>query len=92
MARSIAVALVLLLAPGTVFAGGDNAPEGTGDWRGAAIDALKELGQVLDRLENAVGRVPSYGAPFLDDKGNIIIPRRGPKPARPVPDTPTVET
>jgi len=48
-----------------------------------ARQAGEELMRSLQRLESAI---PRYGAPFIDDSGNIVIPRRprlAPPPVEP---------
>jgi hypothetical protein len=50
-----------------------------------ARQAGENLLRSLQILESAI---PQYGLPFLDDQGNIVIPRRNPAspPGVPVPD------
>ena len=60
-------------------------------WRGSARQALEQLGRALDRLEGMVERLPSYGMPYFDRDGDIVIPRReGSPPPRRGPGDPEI--
>ena len=60
------------------------------DWRGSARQALEQLGRALDTLEGMVERLPSYGRPYMDEDGDIVIPRRDPLPPRRAPGDPDI--
>jgi hypothetical protein len=80
MARLFAGALTLMLLAGPALAEEEWDPTAP-DWRGSARHALEQLESALDRLQGMVGRLPSYGTPYLDEDGDIVIPRReGPPP------------
>ena len=75
MKRIIAAAFGLALMPAIALAGEKEPAPDQPDWRGTARQALEELGRALDNLEGMVDRMPSYGMPYLDRRGNIVIPR-----------------
>jgi hypothetical protein len=84
MARLFAGLLTLLLLAGAAPA---QAEEGRDpfvpDWRGSARQALEQLEGALDQLQGMVDRLPSYGMPYIDGDGDIVIPRREPTPMPP---------
>jgi hypothetical protein len=47
-----------------------------------ARQAGEDLMRSLERLESAI---PRYGVPYVDESGNIVIPRRRPAPTPPSP-------
>ena len=63
-------------------------PEET--WRGSARQALEQLGRALDALEGMVERLPSYGRPYMDEDGDIVIPRQDRMPPRRAPGDPEI--
>jgi hypothetical protein len=52
--------------------------------------ALEGIGKLMKALELFIDAIPQYGAPYVDDNGNIVIPRIG-DPAAPIPADPPVE-
>ena len=84
MARLFAGALALLLLAGAApaLAEEDRDPFLPG-WRGSARQALEQLEGALDSLQGMVDGLPSYGMPYLDEDGDIVIPRREPMPLPP---------
>ena len=84
MARLFAGALTLLLlaAAAPALAEEERDPL-VPDWRGSARAALEQLESALDSLQGMVDRLPSYGMPYLDEDGDIVIPRREPLPPPP---------
>ena len=81
MARLFAGALCLLLLAAALPALAEEEWDPTApDWRGSARQALEQLEGALDRLQGMVDRLPSYGLPYLDEDGDIVIPRREPPP------------
>ena len=84
MARRVAgMAAALLLAGAAPALAEDGRDPYVLDWRGSARQALDQLGQALDALEGMVERLPSYGRPYIDEDGDIVIPRRqDPTPPR----------
>ncbi len=89
MTRVVAVALALALMPAAALGGEKGAAPDGQDWRGAARQALEQLDRALDRLEGMVERLPRYGTPYIDEDGDIVIPRRdqAPPPAPGEPDS-----
>jgi hypothetical protein len=83
MTRIGAAALALLWALSLPAAAEERREPLQPDWRGAAREALDQLGRALDGLEGVVERLPSYGMPYLDERGNIVIPRQDPTYRRP---------
>jgi hypothetical protein len=84
MARLFAGALTLMLLAGAAPALAEEEWDPTApDWRGSARHALEQLESALDRLQGIVGRLPSYGTPYLDEDGDIVIPRREEAPPQP---------
>jgi hypothetical protein len=81
MARLFAGALILLLlmAAAPALAEEERDPF-VPDWRGSARAALEQLESALGQLQGMVDRLPSYGMPYLDEDGDIVIPRREPPP------------
>ena len=77
-----ALAILLLTAAGPALAEEERDPL-MPDWRGAARAALEQLEGALDSLQGVVDRLPSYGMPYLDGDGDIVIPRREPTPLPP---------
>ena len=92
MTRVVATILGLVLMPAAAFGGEDTAD--TRDWQGAAQQALEQLDRALDSLKGVVERMPHYGMPYIDEDGDIVIPRqaiprhRGAPP--PVPGEPEI--
>jgi hypothetical protein len=84
MARLFAGALTLLLLAGAApaLAEEERGPAAP-DWRGSARQALEQLEGALDQLQGMVDRLPSYGMPYLDGDGDIVVPRREPVPLPP---------
>ena len=84
MARLFAGALTLLLlaAAAPALAEEERDPL-VPDWRGSARAALEQLESALDSLQGMVDRLPSYGMPYFDGDGDIVIPRREPMPLPP---------
>ena len=82
MARLFAGALTLMLLAGPALAEEEWDPTAP-DWRGSARQALEQLESALDRLQGMVGRLSSYGVPYLDEDGDIVIPRREEAPPPP---------
>ncbi|HEX6102374.1 MAG TPA: hypothetical protein VF031_04945 [Alphaproteobacteria bacterium] len=81
MARLFAGALTLLLLAGTAPALAEEERDPlVPDWRGSARAALEQLESALDSLQGMVDRLPSYGMPYLDEDGDIVIPRQEPLP------------
>ena len=85
MARMFAglAAALLLLAAAPALAEEERGPAAS-DWRGSARQALEQLEGALDRLQGMVDRLPSYGLPYLDEEGDIVIPRREGAPPPPL--------
>ena len=84
MTRTVAAGLIGLSLALSVPAAAEELREPLApDWRGAAREALDQLGRALDGLEGVVERLPSYGLPYLDERGNIVIPRQDPALRRP---------
>ena len=54
-------------------------------WRQAQELARQGLEKLRHSLDALLDAVPQYGAPYLDDDGSIVIPRRRPPAATPVP-------
>jgi hypothetical protein len=82
MARLFAGALTLLLLAGATPALAEEERDPfVPDWRGSARQALEQLESALDSLQGMVERLPSYGMPYLDEDGDIVVPREGPLPA-----------
>jgi hypothetical protein len=83
MARLFAGALTLMLLAGAAPALAEEEWDATQPgWRGSARQALEQLESALEDLRGMVDRLPSYGMPYLDEDGDIVIPRReGPPPA-----------
>jgi hypothetical protein len=77
-----AVAAVLLAGTAPALAEEERDPFAP-DWRGSARQALEQLESALDSLQGMVDRLPSYGMPYIDEDGDIVIPRREPMPVRP---------
>ena len=88
MARIAVVILGLALMPAIALAGEKEGAPGEPDWRGTARQAPEELSRALDNLEGMVDRLPSYGMPYLDRHGNIVVPRQAPTPFRRAPGEP----
>ncbi len=87
MRAIFAAVLALALAPAAAAA---SEPSEGESWRGSARQALEELGRALDTLEGMVERLPSYGLPYLDKDGDIVIPRREAPAPRPEPGEPEI--
>ena len=83
MAKAMLAGLAVLLALSLPAAAEERREPLQPDWRGAAREALDQLGRALDGLEGVVERLPSYGLPYLDERGNIVIPRQDPTYRRP---------
>jgi hypothetical protein len=84
MARLFAGALTVLLLAAAAPALAEEEPGPlTPDWRGSARAALEQLEGALDQLQGMVDRLPSYGMPYFDGDGDIVIPRREPMPLPP---------
>ena len=84
MARLFAGALtILLLAAAAPALAEEERDPLLPDWRGTARHALEQLEGALDSLQGMVDRLPSYGMPYIDGDGDIVIPRREPMPVRP---------
>lgn len=88
MTRIIAAAFGLALLPAIAMAGEKELAPDQPDWRGTARQALEELGRALDNLEGMVDRLPSYGTPYVDKHGNIVIPRQDQTPLPRAPGEP----
>jgi hypothetical protein len=84
MARLFAGALTVLLLASVppALAEEERAPQ-VPDWRGSARQALEQLESALGQLQGMVDRLPSYGMPYLDEDGDIVIPRREGAPPAP---------
>jgi hypothetical protein len=81
MARAIcgvALALALLAMPALAE---EELPPSSGEL------ALEGVGKLMKALEIFIQSIPQFGAPYVDDGGNIIIPRMDP----PIPDDSAVE-
>jgi hypothetical protein len=84
MARLFAGALTLLLLAGAAPALAEEERDPlVPDWRGSARAALEQLESALDQLQGMVDRLPSYGMPYLDEDGDIVIPREEGAPPAP---------
>ena len=91
MARRVAgMAAALLLAGAAPALAEDGRDPFAPDWRGSARQALEQLGRALDALEGMVERLPSYGRPYMDEDGDIVIPRQDPLPPRRAPGDPDI--
>lgn len=90
MMRVVAVVLTLVLAPAAALGGEEGAAPDARDWQGAARQALEQLDRALDHLEGMVERLPSYGMPYVDEDGDIVIPRHDRTPISPVPGEPDI--
>ena len=89
MTRFAMAMVALAIAFGTPASAEEREPR-PDTWRGSARQALEELGRALDRLEGMVERLPSYGMPYFDEEGDIVIPRREGPPPRPAPGDPEI--
>ena len=72
MARAIggvALALALLATPALAQ---EEIPQSSGEL------ALEGVGKLMKALEIFIQSIPQFGAPYVDDGGNIIIPRMEP--------------
>ena len=74
MARAIngvalALALALLATPALAE---EQVPPSSGEL------ALEGVGKLMKALEIFIQSIPQFGAPYVDDGGNIIIPRLEP--------------
>jgi hypothetical protein len=78
MGKAVLAGLALLAMLSLPAAAEDLREPHAPDWRGAAQEALDQLGRALEGLEGVVERLPSYGLPYIDERGNIVIPRREP--------------
>ena len=94
MAKLIAGVFALVLLAGAAPALAEEEWDPTApDWRGSARQALEQLESALGQLQGMVDRLPSYGMPYLDGDGDIVIPRREgapPPPLRRSPGDPDV--
>ena len=86
---AIALSAAVLAAP--IPAGAESPPpeqdqkrdQGPGEHPSEmAVDAVRKLMQALDLL---IQSLPQYGAPRIDEYGNIIIPRLPSPPPKPQP-------
>ncbi len=80
MIRVVAAVLALMLTPAAVLGADEGVGPGAESWREAARQALERLERALDHIEGMVERLPHYGAPYIDENGNIVIPRQDPVP------------
>lgn len=83
MAKAIyglAVTLALLALPARAQ---EDVPSSSGEL------AVEGVGKLIQALEIFIQTIPQFGAPYIDDSGNIVIPRVE-SPA--TPDDPAVET
>ncbi|HXV23681.1 MAG TPA: hypothetical protein VED46_05415 [Alphaproteobacteria bacterium] len=85
MARLVGGVLTLLL-----MAGAPAYAEDEPDWRGSAREALDQLENALEGLKGMVEGLPSYGMPYLDENGDIVIPRREEPQLAPAPGEPDI--
>ena len=78
---SIAVVFAMLAA-GPAVASEEQAPA----WRDGAREALEKLDNALRAFEHLLRTMPDFEAPFFDENGNIVIPRRPAPPTVAEPD------
>lgn len=76
-------AMVAMLAASLPAAAAD---EHTPAWRDGARDALEKLDDALRAFEHFLETMPEFEIPFLDENGNIVIPRRPAPPPVAEPD------
>jgi hypothetical protein len=80
----------LLLAPPPAVPAADQPPPFPGreteeHWRRAEELARKGMQELLQSFEQFKQGLPVYGRPYIDEDGNIVIPRQRPPLAAPVP-------
>ena len=63
-------------------------PETSAQLREAGELARKATEDLLRSFELLRNAIPRYGVPYVDEHGNIVIPRR-PRPTAPPPDAPS---
>ena len=89
--RLLLLSLVPLLAvePGLSSAAGQSLPyadERFAEQLQQAQDLARQAGETLLRsLQTLESAIPQYGLPFVDEQGNIVIPRRDRTPPRGTP-------
>lgn len=92
MVRLLLASALLLAAAGLpARAEAPVAPLGA-PW-GTPVESLREGAiTIMEALRGIVDEMQRYGAPYLDDKGNIVIPRSEGAPHKRAPDgTPAPE-
>lgn len=90
----IVAASLLAMMPATVRAADDRLPRFPDaqiqeHWKRAEELARKSLDELLRSFEQFKQAVPEYGAPYVDENGDIVIPRKrrtAPPPGTPVPE------
>ncbi|MBK1697412.1 hypothetical protein [Rhodovibrio salinarum] len=68
-ALTLAAALTLVAGAATVAAQEDDQQNSPGEMAREGVE------QLMNAIETFVHSLPMYGAPRIDDEGNIIIPR-----------------
>lgn len=66
------------LAAPLLLGGPGAASAGSPTLEGDAKEKLREgAARIMEAIEMMIRSIPTYGAPRIDEHGNIIIPRRG---------------
>jgi PAS domain-containing protein len=80
---ALTITLVLLTAPAYAERPVDLvAPQDTEEWRRAEQSAREALEKLIRSFDLLLQTMP-YGAPRVDEDGNIVIPRQHPHPLPP---------
>lgn len=77
----IAIAALLAMMPALAHAADDRLPrfpdaQTQEQWKRAEEFARKGMDELLRSLELFRDALPRYGAPYVDENGNIVIPRK----------------
>jgi len=80
---ALTVTLLLLSAPAYAERPADPfSPQDTEEWQHAEQNARAALDKLMRSFDLLLRTMP-YGAPHIDDDGNIVIPRQHPHPLPP---------
>lgn len=76
---ALTLTLLLLAVPAYAEPGDPVSPQDTEEWQRAEQNAREAVDKLMRSFDLLLQTMP-YGAPRIDDEGNIVIPRQHPHP------------
>lgn len=76
---ALTLTFLLLVAPAYAEPGDPVSPQDTEEWQRAEQNAREAVDKLMRSFDLLLQTMP-YGAPRIDDDGNIVIPRQHPHP------------